>query len=463
MAISKRLRYEILRRDNHTCRYCGAAAPDATLTIDHVIPTALGGSDKSDNLVAACKDCNAGKTSSNPDAPLVDEVADDAVRWSKAIAAAGAEMLAELKERDDLHQQFADAWNAWTYGPENNRKHIPIDPSWRESVDALLAAGLPMPALLECINTAMTRKSVKHENRFRYMCGVAWRKVEKIRERAGKIIEAPDDPNGASEEGGDNEEDQQERAFFAHLGSVWSWARFHSGAHVSREEMDQFSDILISVLAFKDATGDNPDLTGAAFNCGFDGAVNLWDYIQWDSIPTDSDEEERPQAPVSVRALVDEALEEFFDDEERESYLDGVGAEHDGEPEVVIRYLALKKGLDDLAIDRGVLRQALNRLLQCYPQAEVDQYMDASFEAHRDSLGSDFTMASVASYAVDLMTEPARARELLSTLPEDEREQWLASSRKQLPADATDDAVAVEAAHQYRESQHPVPDGQPPF
>ena len=29
MAVSKRLRYEILRRDNHTCRYCGASAPDA--------------------------------------------------------------------------------------------------------------------------------------------------------------------------------------------------------------------------------------------------------------------------------------------------------------------------------------------------------------------------------------------------------------------------------------------------
>ncbi|MEU5976310.1 hypothetical protein [Streptomyces sp. NPDC047315] len=25
MAVSKRLRYEILRRDNHACRYCGAA------------------------------------------------------------------------------------------------------------------------------------------------------------------------------------------------------------------------------------------------------------------------------------------------------------------------------------------------------------------------------------------------------------------------------------------------------
>ncbi|MEJ7724319.1 MAG: hypothetical protein WKF64_08445 [Ilumatobacteraceae bacterium] len=35
--ISRRLRFEILRRDGHTCRYCGARAPDVPLTVDHVI------------------------------------------------------------------------------------------------------------------------------------------------------------------------------------------------------------------------------------------------------------------------------------------------------------------------------------------------------------------------------------------------------------------------------------------
>ena len=38
MAVSKRTRYEVLRRDNHACRYCGASAPDAKLTVDHVLP-----------------------------------------------------------------------------------------------------------------------------------------------------------------------------------------------------------------------------------------------------------------------------------------------------------------------------------------------------------------------------------------------------------------------------------------
>src|SRR6185369_3226628 len=62
MAVSKRLRFEILRRDNHTCRYCGRSAPEVKLTVDHVKPEALGGRTEPDNLVAACSDCNAGKT-----------------------------------------------------------------------------------------------------------------------------------------------------------------------------------------------------------------------------------------------------------------------------------------------------------------------------------------------------------------------------------------------------------------
>ncbi len=66
MAVSKRLRYEILRRDNHTCRYCGAAAPDVPLRVDHVTPVALGGSDKPENLVTSCEPCNSGKSSTIP-------------------------------------------------------------------------------------------------------------------------------------------------------------------------------------------------------------------------------------------------------------------------------------------------------------------------------------------------------------------------------------------------------------
>jgi hypothetical protein len=87
MSVSKRLRYEILRRDNHACRYCGDAAPGVKLNVDHVIPKALGGSDKPTNLVTSCAACNAGKTSSMPDAQPVEDVDQDAFRQAVAARA----------------------------------------------------------------------------------------------------------------------------------------------------------------------------------------------------------------------------------------------------------------------------------------------------------------------------------------------------------------------------------------
>ena len=42
-AISKKIRFEIFKRDSFKCQYCGKSAPDAILHIDHIIPVAEGG------------------------------------------------------------------------------------------------------------------------------------------------------------------------------------------------------------------------------------------------------------------------------------------------------------------------------------------------------------------------------------------------------------------------------------
>jgi hypothetical protein len=55
----RRLRVWVLQRDNFTCQYC-QETPDR-LECDHVVPVSRGGSDEPDNLVAACKPCNASK------------------------------------------------------------------------------------------------------------------------------------------------------------------------------------------------------------------------------------------------------------------------------------------------------------------------------------------------------------------------------------------------------------------
>lgn len=57
-------RRNVLRRDRHTCQYCGSTE---RLTLDHVMPRSRGGKDAWDNLVAACTPCNNKKGNHTPE------------------------------------------------------------------------------------------------------------------------------------------------------------------------------------------------------------------------------------------------------------------------------------------------------------------------------------------------------------------------------------------------------------
>jgi hypothetical protein len=198
LAISKRLRYEIFRRDKHACRYCGAKAPAVTLTIDHVTPKTLGGTDDPSNLVTACADCNSGKTSSSPDAPIVADVNADAVRWAAAIKAAQARMLADVKAREEAREQFAGWWDEWGYGTRY-QESFPRPADWERTVDQLTAAGLPLRVLRDCISRAMSATKVRPEEKFRYMCGVAWKKVAELQKAARDMV-AEESSSGEDED-----------------------------------------------------------------------------------------------------------------------------------------------------------------------------------------------------------------------------------------------------------------------
>lgn len=189
MAVGKRLRYEVLRRDNHTCRYCGRSAPEVRLTVDHVLPVALGGRDEAENLVACCSDCNSGKTSTTPDAPLIADVKQDALRWSAAMHVAIEQASADLQAQLAYRERFLDAWQAWkvTYG--GSSKPIPLDEGWESSVEMFRARGLSIEQLLEDVRTAMGANHVKSDNTFRYLCGIAWKQIEKIDSAARAIFD----------------------------------------------------------------------------------------------------------------------------------------------------------------------------------------------------------------------------------------------------------------------------------
>jgi len=185
-SISRRLRYEILKRDGHRCRYCGAAAPDVQLTIDHVVPVALGGDDSSSNLATACRDCNSGKSSTNPNDEQVAEVDALAELFRDAFRRASYADR-EISEQefdavDEMVCDFAEYWNEMAR--ETNKRH-PLPPETRGSIIRLHRAGLDESDLFRAAYE-MFHMSPKTVDGFRYFCGICW---NIIRKRTGDALD----------------------------------------------------------------------------------------------------------------------------------------------------------------------------------------------------------------------------------------------------------------------------------
>lgn len=61
-SLSKKVRFEVFKRDSFKCQYCGKSSPDVVLEVDHIHPVSKGGENDIMNLVTSCRDCNAGKS-----------------------------------------------------------------------------------------------------------------------------------------------------------------------------------------------------------------------------------------------------------------------------------------------------------------------------------------------------------------------------------------------------------------
>ncbi len=174
MAVTKRVRFEVLRRDNHTCQYCGAKAPDVVLHIDHVMPVSLGGDDKPGNLVTACKDCNAGKTSITPDSPLVAGLSDRAAAYALGMIDKMTRLRQDLESLDKLRREFHRYWDEWkfTSGPREGQS-IPLPGDYELSLLRWQQLGVPLRVIDLAIKKAMNKPGLRGEyGEFQYMAGV---------------------------------------------------------------------------------------------------------------------------------------------------------------------------------------------------------------------------------------------------------------------------------------------------
>ncbi|MFU2316797.1 HNH endonuclease [Rahnella sp. PCH160] len=60
--ISKKVRFEVFKRDGFKCQYCGKSAPEIVLHADHIFPVSKGGGNDVLNMITSYIDCNLGKS-----------------------------------------------------------------------------------------------------------------------------------------------------------------------------------------------------------------------------------------------------------------------------------------------------------------------------------------------------------------------------------------------------------------
>jgi hypothetical protein len=165
--ITKKLRFNVFKRDGFTCTYCGQKPPAVVLECDHIIPVASGGPDAIENLTTSCFDCNRGKS-------------DRSLGSVPESVAARAELLAEREEQE---KAFAKLLRSRTRRREDQIDEIQailmhgstnvLTDKFRLSVKHFLER---LPA--DRVTFAAERAMQKIENvndRCKYFCGICWK------------------------------------------------------------------------------------------------------------------------------------------------------------------------------------------------------------------------------------------------------------------------------------------------
>lgn len=170
-SISKRLRFEVFKRDEFACQYCGATPPGSVLEVDHIDPVALGGLDEMDNLITACFACNRGK-SANPLTTIPQSLADKAAETAEREAQiAGYQAILKAK-RDRLEDDVWSVFFRWREQEETTHERFNTVKRFVERIG--------LDAVLDAVDITLAAHIRSQKGEFLYFCKVCWNKVSEI-------------------------------------------------------------------------------------------------------------------------------------------------------------------------------------------------------------------------------------------------------------------------------------------
>jgi len=169
---SKKLRFEVFKRDGFTCLYCGRTPPAVTLQADHILPASKGGKTTLDNLATSCADCNAGKSSGELKAtPAALGISIELAAERRSQLLAYRKLLQKLaREKQEGAEHVSGVYTSYF-------KSWRLSPMFVEgTLKSVFMCQLPQEEIEEAMHIACSRIH-DADRAIAYFCGVCWQKI----------------------------------------------------------------------------------------------------------------------------------------------------------------------------------------------------------------------------------------------------------------------------------------------
>lgn len=176
MSISTRTRFEIFKRDNFLCQYCGRNPPQVILHVDHILPVSKGGKDEKINLITSCIDCNLGKSNvllEIKPQPLLaqhkieNERQEQVEAFNRFLKRRRDKTKKWLKEISDVYIELVGKDPKEFYMPEEIEKSCKT-----------FLKHLPCEEIIDALHIASDRRWIGDRNGNKFFYGVCWRKIK---------------------------------------------------------------------------------------------------------------------------------------------------------------------------------------------------------------------------------------------------------------------------------------------
>lgn len=170
-SLSKRIRFDVFKRDGFECQYCGNHPPAVILHVDHLIAVANGGGNEMENLITSCEPCNQGK-GARPLHLVPQSLKLRAVELEELEAQIEGYNLVAAAKRDRLEREGWHIIHA-LFGPDRDE----ISRDWLLSTRHFIDK-LGLYVVLNAADIACGKYGRSSEYKlFRYFCGICWRRI----------------------------------------------------------------------------------------------------------------------------------------------------------------------------------------------------------------------------------------------------------------------------------------------